>query len=213
LFRIIDKTLGLHWYRYSYSYRQYWLLAKNMCDWIWQNLASTHRAMLGDTAISSIDCIIASWWIMLKKWKSQQVVVYSLAIIVWVNNFQTPEIQWAALFVTVMILQVMVIGVVGGWGEEGKLNIGVQNGIRRQLKARGPVWGPTGPFLCLQPSKLKITDIGQPFVVCPAFQAPIQESRDHLRHQSATRGLHRVREKLPQKPDSWHWSKASSGIW
>ena len=30
---------------------------------------------------------------MLKKWKLQQVLVYSLAIIVWVNNFQTPEIQ------------------------------------------------------------------------------------------------------------------------
>ena len=44
-------------------------------------------------AISSIDCIIASWWIMLKKRKLQQVLVYSLAIIVWVNNFQTPEIQ------------------------------------------------------------------------------------------------------------------------
>ena len=43
---------------------------------------------------------------------------------------------------TVMILQVVVIGV----GEEGGLDIGVQNGIRRQLKARGPVWGPTGPF-------------------------------------------------------------------
>jgi len=30
---------------------------------------------------------------MLKKWKLQQVLVYSLGIIVWVNNFQTPEIQ------------------------------------------------------------------------------------------------------------------------
>ena len=30
---------------------------------------------------------------MLKKWKLQQVLVYSLAIIVWVNNFQAPEIQ------------------------------------------------------------------------------------------------------------------------
>jgi len=89
---------------------------------------------------------------MLKKWKLQQVLVYSLAIIVWVNNFQAPEIQ----AVTVMILQVVVIGVVGG------LNIGVQNGIQRQLKARGPVWGSTGPFLCSQHSKLKIIDIGQP---------------------------------------------------
>ena len=30
---------------------------------------------------------------MLKKWKLQQVLVYSLATIVWVNNFQTPKIQ------------------------------------------------------------------------------------------------------------------------
>ena len=30
---------------------------------------------------------------MLKNWKLQQVVVYSLAIIVWVNNFQALEIQ------------------------------------------------------------------------------------------------------------------------
>ena len=30
---------------------------------------------------------------MLKKWKLQQILVYSLTIIVWVNNFQTPEIQ------------------------------------------------------------------------------------------------------------------------
>jgi len=48
------------------------------------------------------------------------------------------------------------------------------------IEARGPVWGPTAPFLCSQHSKLKITDIGQPFVACPALQAPIQESHDHL---------------------------------
>ena len=30
---------------------------------------------------------------MLQKWWLQQVVVYSLAIIVWVNNFHTPKIQ------------------------------------------------------------------------------------------------------------------------
>jgi len=34
--------------------------------------------------------------------------------------------------------------------------------------------------LCSQHSKLKIKDIGQPFVACPALQAPIQESHDHL---------------------------------
>jgi len=46
---------------------------------------------------------------------------HSLAIIVWVprNNFQTPEIQavLSSFFVTVMILQVVVIGVVGGGGD------------------------------------------------------------------------------------------------
>jgi len=52
---------------------------------------------------------------------------------------------------------------------EGGLNIGVQNGIRRQLKVRGPVWGPTGPFFQIEDSRH-----------WPALQAPIQESRDHL---------------------------------
>ena len=46
----------------------------------------------------------------------------------------------------------------GGWGEEGGLNIGVQNGIRRQLKAIGPFWGPTGPSLCSQHSKLTLAN-------------------------------------------------------
>ena len=63
---------------------------------------------------------------------------------------------------------------------EAGFNIRVQNGIRRQMKARGPVWGSTGPSLCSQHSKLKITEISQPFVACLALQAPIQESHDHL---------------------------------
>jgi len=91
---------------------------------------------------------------------------------------------------TVMILQVAVMGVEGG------LNIGVQNGIRRQLKARGQVWGPTGPFLCSQHSKLKITDIGQLFMACPALQAPIQESHDQLKapkhHSRLKQGLRKA---------------------
>ena len=100
---------------------------------------------------------------MLKKWKLQQVLVYSLAIIVWVNNFQAPKIL--AVLSSFFRDGNDIAGGnnrSGGWGEEGGLNIGVQNGIWRQLKARGPVWGPTGPFLCSQHSKLKITDIGQP---------------------------------------------------
>ena len=77
---------------------------------------------------------------------------------------------------TVMILHVVIIGAEGG------LNIGVQNGIRKQLKTRGPVWGRTGPFMYSQHSKLKITDTGQSFMGCPALQAPIQGSHDHLRN-------------------------------
>jgi len=81
-------------------------------------------------------------------------------------------------------------------GVEGGLNIGVQNGMRRQMKARGPVWGPTGPSLCSQHSKLKITEIGQPFVACLALQAPIQESHDHLMvpecHSRLTLGLRKA---------------------
>ena len=63
---------------------------------------------------------------------------------------------------------------------KGGLNLGVQNGIQRQLKARGPVWGPNGPFLCSQHPKLKIKDIGWSFVAFPALQAPIQEGHDHI---------------------------------
>jgi len=114
---------------------------------------------------------------MLKKWKLQQVLVYSLAIIVSVNNFQTPKIQ--AVLSSFFRGGNAIAGGSnrgGGWGEEGGLNIGVQNQIQRQLKARGPVLCPTGPFLCSQHSKLKITDIGQPFVACPVLKAPIQEA-------------------------------------
>ena len=74
--------------------------------------------------------------------------------------------------------------------------IGAQNGIQRQLKSRGPVWGPIGPSLCSQHSKLKITGIGQPFMACPALQTPIQESHDHLIapkcHSRLTQGLRKA---------------------
>jgi len=133
---------------------------------------------------------------MLKKWKLQQVVVYSFTIIVWVNNFQTPEIQ-AVLSTSFCDGNDIARGSNrgGGWGRGGP-NIGVQNGIWRQLKARGPDWGPTGLFLCSQHSKSKITDIGQPFVACPALQAPMQESHDHLMvpkcHSRLTQGLRKA---------------------
>ena len=59
---------------------------------------------------------------MLKKWKLQQVLFHSLAIIVWVNNFQTPKIQavWSSFFRDGN-------DIAGGsnrggvWGEEGGL--------------------------------------------------------------------------------------------
>ena len=73
---------------------------------------------------------------------------------------------------------------------EGGLNIGVKNGIQRQLKARsslGPYWTP----FVLTALQLKITDIGQLFVACPALQAPMQEGHDQWR-QSATQGLQSV---------------------
>ena len=57
---------------------------------------------------------------MLKKWKLQQVVVYSLAIIVWVNNFQTPKIQ--AVLSSFFRDGNDIAGGSnrgGGWGEEG----------------------------------------------------------------------------------------------
>jgi len=49
----------------------------------------------------------------------QQVVVYSLAIIVWVNNFQTPEIQ--AVLSSFFRSSDDIAGGGGGWwvGEEG----------------------------------------------------------------------------------------------
>ena len=110
----------------------------------------------------------------------------------WVNNFQTPEIQ--AVLSSFFRDGNDIAG--GGWGVESGLNIGVQNGLQRQLKIRGPVWGPTGPSLCSRHSKLKITDIGQPLVACPALQAPIQESHDHPMaskcHSSFTQGLRKA---------------------
>jgi len=114
-----------------------------------------------------------------------------------VNNFQIPKIQ-AVLSSFFHGGNDIACGSNrgGGWRVEDGLNIGVQNGIRRQLKARGPVWALTGPFLCSQHSKLRITDIGQSFVASPALQTPIQESHDHLMapklHSRFTQGLRKA---------------------
>ena len=107
-------------------------------------LALMHRATLGDMAILSINCIIAYWWITLKNWKLQQAIVYSLAITVWVNNFQTPEIQ--AVLSSFFRDGNDIAG--GSNSNRGGLYIEVQNGVLRQFKARGPVWDPTGSSLC-----------------------------------------------------------------
>jgi len=53
---------------------------------------------------------------MLKRWKLQEVLVYSLAIIVWVNNFQTPEIR---AVLSNLILQVSVETGSGHPGQPG----------------------------------------------------------------------------------------------
>ena len=97
----------------------------------------------------------------------------------WVNNFQTAEIQ-VVLSSFFHDSNDIARGSNRGRWVGSRLNIGVQTGMRRQLKARGSVWTPTGFFLCSKHSKLKITDIGQLFVACPALQTPIQESYDHL---------------------------------
>ena len=167
--------------------------------------------MLGDMAISTNNYIVSSWWIMLKKWKLQQVLVYSLAIIVWVNNFKHPKFKlfFSSFFMTVMILHVVVIGVVGG------LNIEVQNGIRRQLKARGPVWGPYWTFLVL--TALQIEDNRHWLAFCGLSSSPSTNTREPWPSNGATKmpleAYTGSKKNLPQKPDAWLWSKPQSGIW
>ena len=169
-----------------------WCLDNNKCDWIWQNPALTHRATLGDTVISSIYCIIPSWWIMLKEWKLQQVVVYSLAMIVWVNSFQTPEIQAAlsSFFrVGIMIMQAVIIGVGGGgWAQyrSTKWNTKTIESQRSSL-------GPYRTFLVL--TALQIED-NRHWPALRALQAPMQESHDHVMapkcHSRLTQGLRKA---------------------
>ena len=77
----------------------------------------------------------------------------------------------------VMILHVVVIEVVGGgWAQYRSIKWNTKT-----IESQRSSWGPTGPSLCSQHSKLKVTDIGQPFVACPALQAPMQESHEGLR--------------------------------
>jgi len=110
---------------------------------------------------------------------------------VWVNNFETPEIQ--AVLSSFFRDGNDIAGSSNRGGGWGRAQYRCKNGIRRQLKARGPVLGRTGPSLCSQHSKLKIT---QPFVACPAFQAPMQESHNHLMvpkcHLRLTQGLRKA---------------------
>ena len=43
-----------------------------------------------DMVILSNDSIVTSWYSMLKDWNLQQELIYLLATIVWVHNFQMP---------------------------------------------------------------------------------------------------------------------------
>ena len=77
------------WKGFYFLKEEIYLKQSINCDWIWQSMALTHRSTFGEMMILSDNCIIAFWYIMLKKWNLQQVLVYSLAITVWVNYFQT----------------------------------------------------------------------------------------------------------------------------
>ena len=71
-------------------------------------------------------------------------MVYSLAIILWVNNFQTPEIQ--AVLSSFFHDGNDIAGGSNrgsGWGEEGGFNIGVQNGIRKPEVQFGALLDPS----------------------------------------------------------------------
>ena len=56
--------------------------------------------------------------------------------------------------------------------------------------------GPYRTFLVLTALQIEITDIGQPFVACPALQGPIKECHDHLMvpkcHSKLTQGLRKA---------------------
>ena len=106
------------------------------------------------------------------------ILVFSFAIILRVNNFQVPEFKlfWGAFFKTVMILDVVIIGVEGGLNNTYKSTKWNAKAIESLRSSLLPYW----TFLCSQHSKLKITDIGEPFVAFAALQAPMQESHDHL---------------------------------
>jgi len=82
---------------------------------------------------------------------------------VWVYNFQAPKIQ-AAFFCESNDITGGRNRIVDGSGQYRSIN-----GVQRRLKVRGPIWGHTGPFLCLRHSKLKIKDLGQSFVAYPAI--------------------------------------------
>ena len=63
-----------------------------ICDWIWQNKASTHKASLGDMAILRNHCVITSQCLQLCKQNLHQLFIYLLAITEWVYTFLIPKI-------------------------------------------------------------------------------------------------------------------------
>ena len=132
---------------------------------------------------------------MLKKWKLQSVLVYSLAIIVWVNNFQTPEIQ-AVLnsFFCDGNDSSRGSNRGGGWGwayyRSTKCNMKTIESNRSRL---GFYW----TFFVL--TALQIEDNNRALLACPALQAPIQGSHEHLmvpkHHSRFTQGLRKAATK------------------
>jgi len=163
-----------------------------ICDWIWQNPASTHKASLRDMEILSNHCVVTSQCLKLCKRNLHQLFIYLLAITVWAYKLLTPNnaLFWAAFFEQVIVSQVVVIGVVGG------LNIGVLNEGRRQMESRDQVIALCGSSLYTNHSKLSDITAGKLSAII------INNSNKAMAfewHQSSTHGFHRVRKMLQQK--------------
>ena len=94
-------------------------------------------------------------------------MLYSLAIIVWVNNSQTPEIQAAFFRNGNDIAGGSNRG--GGWAYYRSTKWNTRT-VENQRSCLGPYW----TFLVL--TALQIEDNRH----WPALQAPIQENHDHL---------------------------------
>ena len=81
--------------------------------------------------------------------------------------------------------------------------------IESQKSSLGPYW----TFLVLTALQIEDNRHCQPFMACPALQAPIQESHDHLMAPKCRSRLTQGLRKAATEPDSWLWNKACNGIW